>query len=626
MGGDFNIQLHQNGPNSPLGSNLGENPSRPSSQRARYIATITTLLNQYQLADVWPHKFPRTNCSTFHRGSQHSTLDYWFIPQRLLDHVSKYTISPQPLSDHSTLSLLVGINPQGKGPGYWKFDNQLLEDTNFVSTMNEHIPTLLDTEFDNPMSLWEWVKYKIRQFCIQYTATANKERRAHTKALEDRLTRLSHDHDLQGSPDIQMEAASIKRELAEIKIHQANNIIFRARARWAMYGEKPSAYFLGLEKRQRKANIITAIRDPQGNVLSNPTDILSAQKSFFENIYTEVNESLSPLDTLPLTEEDFPKISSERKKMLELPFSPREFYSALKDLGRNKSPGTDGITREFYLKFWHLLADPFFNSITFSLANGLLSNEQRAGIITLIPKKDGDRLELGNWRPITLLNNDFKIFSKALSKRIQPCMNKIISEDQTGFIRGRTIGTNIMNTQTIIEHSEISSNSGFLLAVDYAKAFDSIRWSLLYKALESFGFGEFIIKSIKLLFQDIKTSITNNGFSSGYFHPTRGIRQGCCSSPSLFVIAVELMAIMIRKNTQIKGIQTATKSTIISQYADDTTIFVSDYPSLRAAILTLHQFANWSGLKINLHKSHLLLLGNHLDPPPPHSHRGNPGC
>lgn len=114
---------------------------------------------------------------------------------------------------------------------------------------------------------------------------------------------------------------------------------------------------------------------------------MSAQKTYFEHIYTEQEDALSSLDTLPITEEDVPKLSEGHKKLLDLPFSPREFHSALKDLGRNKDPGSDGITREFYLKFWHILGDPFSDSISYSIANGTLSNEQRSGIISLIPKK-----------------------------------------------------------------------------------------------------------------------------------------------------------------------------------------------------------------------------------------------
>lgn len=147
-----------------------------------------------------------------------------------------------------------------------------------------------------------------------------------------------------------------------------------------------------------------------------PTLTISYTKNFFEKIYTETDDSLRPIDSLPISEGEVPTLTDDHKRMLELPFTPREFYLALKDLGNNKSLGSDGITKEFYLKFWDLLGEAYFNSISHSISTGSHSPEQRSGIITLIPKKGGDRLELGNWRPITLLNNDFKIYSKPPSK------------------------------------------------------------------------------------------------------------------------------------------------------------------------------------------------------------------
>lgn len=127
-----------------------------------------------------------------------------------------------------------------------------------------------------------------------------------------------------------MEVASIKRELAEIKIQRTNQIIFRSKARWAMVGEKPTAYFLGLEKRQQKTKVISAIKDDQGRIHNNPKEILLAEKSYFEKIYTEDTASLDPIDTFPLTEDDIPRLSEDNRYMLELPFSPREFHAASK--------------------------------------------------------------------------------------------------------------------------------------------------------------------------------------------------------------------------------------------------------------------------------------------------------
>lgn len=339
------------------------------------------------------------------------------------------------------------------------------------------------------------------------------------------------------------------------------------------------------------------------------------EQRYFEKIYKEEPSSPSSLEDFPLQKEDLPQVSDSHRYIANLPFSPRDFHTALKQLNKNKSPGSDGLTPEFYLAFWDVLADPYYQCFLFSLQDGKLSQEQRVGIISLVPKRSGDRTKLSNWRPITLLNTDFKIFSKALANKIQPCIGDVIAEDQTGFIRGRTIATNILNIQTVIDYVNITDSSGILLSVDNTKAFDKVRWSIIHKALEMFGFGEAIISAVRLLFSEIKTCIYNSGFSSDYFSPSCGIRQGCCCSPSLFVIAVELLAILVRRADNVKGITVADQQKKISHYADDATFFIKEPSSLRNLIKLLESFATHSGLKINNSKSHIILLGNHLHPP-----------
>lgn len=180
---------------------------------------------------------------------------------------------------------------------------------------------------------------------------------------------------------------------------------------------------------------------------------------------------------------------------------------------------------------------------------------------------------------------------------------------------------NLTNMQMIIDHTNSSNTNGLLLAVDYRKAFDTIRWELIFHAMELFGFGDNIISAVKVLFQNMKTCVLNRGFSSEYFHPSRGIRQRCCCSPSLFVIAVEMLALMVRKSLDIKGISLAGQQVKISQYADDATFFLSDFSSLDSLLIMLTNFASFSELHINSHKSYLLLLGHHLDPPLQHNIR-----
>lgn len=131
----------------------------------------------------------------------------------------------------------------------------------------------------------------------------------------------------------------------------------------------------------------------------------------------------------------------------------------------------------------------------------------------------------------------------------------------------------------------INEDQTQVFALDYSKAFDKICWKLIEKALRLFGFGEYITTVVNVLFNNIKTCVSNAGFSSDPFLPSRGIRQGCCASPVLFVPAVELLSILARKTIEIKGITIPGKPAKISQYADDATFFLKDMDSLSHLML-----------------------------------------
>lgn len=604
LGGDLNVHLDRN----------DADQRRRSTSTASYIEKINALMEDYNLGDVWRAKNPSSTRGTFHRGKYSARLDYWFIPSSLFPQAS-IKIIPQPLSDHCQLSLKISFSETKRGPGYWRFDNSLLSDPDFVTKMNNHLAVILQERLSNPHHTWEWIKFKIRSFCIQFSIEKNRKLTQQVKDLEKRLNTLSEVHDLTSTPDIIEETRSIKRELTEIHQTRASAAMFRARTKWTLQGEKPTAYFLGLEKRRSKDNTITSLLHSDGHTVSDNKEILEMEREFFSKILTEDPSELDSLDLLPLHAENVPTISGMNRRHINRPFTIPEFYEALKDLNRNKTPGTDGITPEFYITFWDQIKEEFMESFDYSCKTGSLTKQQRSGVITLIPKKDLDRQQLTNWRPITLLNSDTKIISKALAKRIQSCVQEVVSEDQTGFIRRRCITSNLLTVQSLIDYSDETSTKGLLLALDYSKAFDMVRWELIDKALHLFGFGELICSIVSLLFNNIQTCVSNAGFSSDPFYPSRGIRQGCCASPVLFVLAVELLAILVRQKEDIKGISVAGKTVKVSQYADDATFFLQDTNSLHVLMQTLTNFSRLSGLKINTTKSHLLLLGNHKDPP-----------
>ena len=109
----------------------------------------------------------------------------------------------------------------------------------------------------------------------------------------------------------------------------------------------------------------------------------------------------------------------------------------------NKSPGSDGLTTEFYKIFWKHIKTYIINSFNYSLKIGELTELQKQSIITLLPKPNKDTLLLENWRPISLLNVDYKIATKTIANRVKKVLHSIINTSQTGFIKGRYIGGNV---------------------------------------------------------------------------------------------------------------------------------------------------------------------------------------
>lgn len=462
-------------------------------------------------------------------------------------------------------------------------------------------------ELSDPTSIWEWLKFSIKRFVVDYQLRHKSTSVQFTKDLQRELQTLSK-RESGEDEEVSARIESIKRELKEIEQEAANKIIFRSKCRWARLGEKPTKYFLNLEKQRSKDNVLSTIVNDEGKELNNHKDILEECRAFYEGLYAEDQNNLSSIDQVMevITDLEHPVLSEISRDQLDAPFSIEELRKAASKLNKGKSPGSDGLPPEFYSAFWAPLSPFLHNSFLHSVNEGKLSAGQRRGIITLIPKKDVDRRRVANWRPITLLNCDYKILTKAIALRLQRHIPSLIHPDQTGFMQRRCIGDNIRVVEDAVNTISGDNSSGLVVALDFSKAFDSVRWDMIYAALRFFGFGENFIALVQLLFNDIETAIINAGTTSRFFKPSRGIRQGCCASPYLFNLVVEVLAILIRANEDIRGIKMHQTRIKLSQFADDLTCFLEDRTALTPLLDTLKNFANWSGLQINKEKSQLI--------------------
>ena len=130
----------------------------------------------------------------------------------------------------------------------------------------------------------------------------------------------------------------------------------------------------------------------------------------------------------------------DTKLNLEGELTPQETLSALKLMKNGKSPGMDGFTTEFYKFFWKDINPFLVRSFNHGYEKGHLSVTQRQGVITCLPKEGKSKFYIKNWRPISLLNVDYKICSSSIAQRLKKVLHTIISETQVGFMKGRYIG------------------------------------------------------------------------------------------------------------------------------------------------------------------------------------------
>ena len=397
-----------------------------------------------------------------------------------------------------------------------------------------------------------------------------------------------------------------RRDLYEKKGKGANS---RSKCRWVEHGERATKYFFNLEKRNYNRKSLNGIKMENEETTTDGCQILSTIEKYYSDLYSSnVSEPHGKFKNF-VNNLEMPQLDGREKDDLEGLLTYEECKRTLETFENGKSPGEDGFTVEFYKQFFDLVGIDLLASLNAAYKHGSRSISQRRGLITLLPKEDSDLLLLQNWRPITLLNVDYKIASKAIAKRFEPMLSKPLHPDQTGFIKGRDIGENIRLLSDIMEQTEKKNIPGILVSVDFRKAFDSLEWSCIHSTLHLFNFAESIRQWVNVFYSDIESAALDNGYSTNWFKPSRGVRQGCPLSPYLFILMAELLSSKIRQDPLINGICLFGSEFKLSQFADDTNLFCSDLKDVEKVLNTVGSFGQFSGLELNISKTKATWLG-----------------
>ena len=579
------------------------------TQGAGGSRALKNVCSQYDLVDSWRLANPQEKTFTW-RPKDNSIacrLDRIYTSKQLSVQSHKYI--PAYFTDHDGFSVNI-IPTASRKTGPWKCNVSVLKDKDFSADLeaNFHDWCTLKPGFKSLGAWWDNIKSRSRSLVIKHSCRLAREKRESTFRLNHTLADLTNQLNAGDSSPGTLQAYETTRSaLADLAAAETQGAIVRSRIQCFEEGEKCTRFFLRQAAVKSKQKTISAVRASNGQIVREEENILNAFKDFYGDLYTE--EPVDPLAADTLCENLDNVLELDDAALLEAPLTLQELETALQDMQNNKCPGSDGLPKEFYATYWHLLGGELLAVFQEAFESGELCSTQRFGILTLLPKK-GDQLDPKNRRPISLLNTDYKLLTKALNNRLKSVVASVIHTDQTCGVPGRTIGNNLRLMRDVVVYANSRNIDCAIVSLDQAKAFDRVNIGFLQKTLTKMGFGPNFRKWISLLYDNISSSVLVNGSLSAPFAVSRGVRQGCPLSPLLYAISLEPFAVTVRKDPEIRGLRLPGGQEVkLSMYADDNSAVLTTDGSIVRLFKVVELYNKGSGSLLNMDKCEGLWLG-----------------
>ena len=230
----------------------------------------------------------------------------------------------------------------------------------------------------------------------------------------------------------------------------------------------------------------------------------------------------------------------------EVPITLSELDAARSRAKPRKSSGSDGLPVEFHTATWDFTG-PVLERIARTLQKGeKLPEEMVHANVSLLHKSDSASPSSSQFRPIALLNADYKLIAATLAARLAPLLSNLVDELQTGFVPGRLIMENLTLNRDLIDFCHDESHPLYMAFLDFEKAFDRVSWSFRDRVMESMGFPASFIDAIRGLYANSTNSLLINSSISRAITQSRGVRQGCPLSPFLFALFAEPLGLLLR--------------------------------------------------------------------------------
>lgn len=556
---------------------------------------------------------------TYRHSNYLSTIDYIYAPSQFSSSIHHKDISfvNNEWTDHALLSATFTMGPPKLGKGLWRGNPLLFQQPSFRRQLNDaltsHYPRLHD--MPSPQSQWESIKGIITHHLKTHSRQQADWRKKQLSALQSKRNRF-----LRSKPPAAIRAWRLpimERQIATLQQEMVDVQALRAGQRWRERGETSAGYLKRtIQDRQVKRSIATLQHPHTGAMCSTTSDMHSAVQCFYQELYSPEPISTSAMDTMLTQLPSTLRLEDSDQEDLVRAFSLDDLQSAASRTPHHSSPGPDGLPYQAWrLVFTH----PLYTNLVMrvyddALQHGIFPSSWNDTCMCLLPKK-GDLTNLANWRPISLINCDAKIFTRLLNARIINAASSLITPYQCGFMPGRFIGVNGLMTRIAMEQASQQGSTELGLLLDQEKAYDRVHPDYLRAVLLRFGFPASIIHIICALFFSTSIHINVNGHISTPIQQLRGLRQGDPLSPILFNLALEPFLRSIIGDANFQGFQpwqSATSSPLppikLLAYADDVMVFLKDPMDFERLLSHVACYQRASNARFNRQKTQAISL------------------
>lgn len=509
---------------------------------------------------------------------------------------------PRVVSDHNSL-LFTATNLAISGPKPFRFKSMWSLHSSFKNVVANCWS--LTVPIGCPMYV-TLQKLKALKLCLKrWNVEVFGDVHQNLKAARDKLADIQQQLASDGCPDQLFEAeVAAKAEVLEALRCEESFWRDKARVKWLKEGDKCSSFFHAYA-RQKQARA-------QINYLNDGATLLSDQQAIADHV-VHFYQALYGPGTPPIGIADFCSVipslvSTEENIMLTAVPTSEEIKNTVFSMDPASAPGPDGFPGSFYQSCWDIVGSDVISFVQYFFQHNWLYPNANSNFIVLLPKVEGANL-ISQFRPIALANFLFKIIPKILADRLGPIAARIISPQQTAFLKNRRISDCIGLVSegfNILDRKIRGGNVG--IKVDIAKAFDTLDWSFLSQVLIRFGFSSEFLHFIHTILDSARLSVLLNGTPHGFFSCSRGVRQGDPLSPLLFCLAEEALSRGLTSlflSRRVKPISLP-RGCLLSHvlYADDLFIFCrGDDSSLKNLRLFLESYGAASGQIVNKDKS-----------------------